>query len=94
MLVQTAGYERGLPAENAVLGGQGARSGRSCHTAGSRSPDTGAWGRPKSRRAPGGNCGCVVSYADLDRAVIDGRTEGFCKLIVARETHRLVERTS
>ncbi len=32
----------------------------------------------------------VVPYADLDRAVIDGRTEGFCKLIVDRETHRLV----
>ena len=32
----------------------------------------------------------VVPYADLDRAVIDGRTEGFCKLIVDRETHRMV----
>ena len=32
----------------------------------------------------------VVPYTDLDRAVIDSRTEGFCKLIVDRETHRLV----
>ena len=32
----------------------------------------------------------VVSYAELDRAVIDGRTEGFCKLIVSEKTHRIL----
>ena len=32
----------------------------------------------------------TVSYADLDRAVIDGRSEGFCKLIVTREEGRLL----
>ena len=32
----------------------------------------------------------VVPYADLDRAVIDERTEGFCKLIVSPETHRIL----
>jgi len=32
----------------------------------------------------------MVPYADLDRAVIDGHTEGFCKLIVSRDTHRLL----
>ena len=31
-----------------------------------------------------------VSYADLDRAVIDRRTEGFAKLIVDGETHRVL----
>ena len=31
-----------------------------------------------------------VSYADLDRAVIDRRTDGFAKLIVDRETHRVL----
>ncbi|MBZ0288882.1 MAG: hypothetical protein K8I30_14795, partial [Anaerolineae bacterium] len=36
---------------------------------------------------------CVIAtvpYADLDRAVIDGRTSGFCKLIVDRETHLVI----
>jgi hypothetical protein len=32
----------------------------------------------------------VVPYADMDRAVIDDRTEGFCKLIVSPETHRIL----
>ena len=32
----------------------------------------------------------TVSYKNLDRAVIDDRTEGFCKLIVSRETHRIL----
>jgi pyruvate/2-oxoglutarate dehydrogenase complex dihydrolipoamide dehydrogenase (E3) component len=32
----------------------------------------------------------TVNYAVLDRAVIDGRTEGSCKLVVSRETHGLL----
>jgi pyruvate/2-oxoglutarate dehydrogenase complex dihydrolipoamide dehydrogenase (E3) component len=32
----------------------------------------------------------VVSYTELDRAVIDDHTEGFLKLIVDRENHRIV----
>jgi pyruvate/2-oxoglutarate dehydrogenase complex dihydrolipoamide dehydrogenase (E3) component len=32
----------------------------------------------------------VVPYANMDRAVIDGRPEGFCKLIVSQENHRIL----
>ena len=32
----------------------------------------------------------VVPYADMDRAVIDGRTAGFCKLIVDRSTRLIL----
>ena len=32
----------------------------------------------------------VVPYAALDRALIDGHREGFCKLIVSTETHRIL----
>jgi pyruvate/2-oxoglutarate dehydrogenase complex dihydrolipoamide dehydrogenase (E3) component len=31
-----------------------------------------------------------VPYAELDRAVIDGRPDGFCKLIVSRSTRKLL----
>ena len=31
-----------------------------------------------------------VSYGDLDRAVIDRRTDGFAKLVVDRDTHRVL----
>ena len=38
-----------------------------------------------------GECAvAVVPYADMDRAVIDCQTEGFCKLIVSVETHRIL----
>jgi pyruvate/2-oxoglutarate dehydrogenase complex dihydrolipoamide dehydrogenase (E3) component len=32
----------------------------------------------------------VVNYSEMDRAVIDGLTEGFCKLIVSDENHRIL----
>ncbi len=32
----------------------------------------------------------TTQYADLDRAVIDGFTEGFFKLIVSQENHRIL----
>src|SRR6266702_4218969 len=32
----------------------------------------------------------VVPYASLDRAVIDGHKEGFCKLIVSTRTHHIL----
>jgi hypothetical protein len=31
-----------------------------------------------------------VPYSNLDRAVIDGHTDGMCKLIVSQETHRIL----
>ena len=32
----------------------------------------------------------TVPYTELDRAVIDGRTEGLCKLVVSRRTRRIL----
>ena len=32
----------------------------------------------------------TVPYAELDRAVIDGRTEGLCKLIVSSDTRTII----
>ncbi len=32
----------------------------------------------------------VVPYSDMDRAVIDGHTQGYCKLIANAETHRIL----
>jgi dihydrolipoamide dehydrogenase len=32
----------------------------------------------------------TVPYRDLDRAVIDGHAEGFCKLIVSRRSHLIL----
>jgi dihydrolipoamide dehydrogenase len=92
MLVQSASYEARIAAENAVLGiGQPNRHQIVPH-GGFTDPEYASVGLTEEQaRAHGaGYLVAVVPYADLDRAVIDGRTEGFCKLIVSPETHRIL----
>lgn len=91
MLVQSAGYEARIAAENAVLGGSGRKEYQIVPHGGFTNPEYASVGPTEEQaRQQGDVAVAVVPYADLDRAVIDGRTEGFCKLIVDRETHRLV----
>lgn len=91
MLVQSAGYEARIAAENAVLGGQGRKEYQIVPHGGFTNPEYASVGPTEEQaRKERDVVVAVVPYADLDRAVIDGRTEGFCKLIVDRETHRLV----
>lgn len=91
MLVQSAGYEARIAAENAVLGGQGRKEYQVVPHGGFTNPEYASVGPTEEQaRQQRDVAVAVVPYADLDRAVIDGRTEGFCKLIVDRETHRLV----
>ena len=91
MLVQSAGYEARIAAENAVLGGQGRKEYQIVPHGGFTDPEYASVGPTEGQaRQERAVAVAVVPYADLDRAVIDGRTEGFCKLIVDRETHRLV----
>ena len=92
MLVQSASYEARIAAENAVLGiGQPNRHQIVPH-GGFTDPEYASVGLTEEQaRAHGSEyLVAVVPYADLDRAVIDGRTEGFCKLIVSPETHRIL----
>jgi dihydrolipoamide dehydrogenase len=91
MLVQSAGYEARIAAENAVLGGQGRKEYQIVPHGGFTDPEYASVGPTEEQaRRQSDVAVAVVPYADLDRAVIDGRTEGFCKLIVDRKTHRLV----
>jgi pyruvate/2-oxoglutarate dehydrogenase complex dihydrolipoamide dehydrogenase (E3) component len=94
MLVQSATYEGRVAAENA-LGSNGAGR-RLRHTivahGGFTDPEYGAVGLTEAQAeaaAPGEVVVGVVPYADLDRAVIDRRGIGFCKLVVDRRS-RLV----
>jgi pyruvate/2-oxoglutarate dehydrogenase complex dihydrolipoamide dehydrogenase (E3) component len=91
MLVQSAGYDARLAAENAVLGlGQHYKHHIVPH-GGFTDPEYGSVGMTEALACAEHDCAVtVVPYADMDRAVIDGHTEGFCKLIVSRETHRLL----
>jgi pyruvate/2-oxoglutarate dehydrogenase complex dihydrolipoamide dehydrogenase (E3) component len=92
MLVQSASYEARIAAENAILGvGQPNRHQVVPH-GGFTDPEYASVGltEEQARAVEEGCLVAVVPYADLDRAVIDERTEGFCKLIVSAETHRIL----
>jgi pyruvate/2-oxoglutarate dehydrogenase complex dihydrolipoamide dehydrogenase (E3) component len=92
MLVQSASYEGRIAAENAVLGVGQPYQHRVVPHGGFTDPEYASVGltEEQAKATDGGCLVSVVPYADLDRAVIDGRTEGFCKLIVSPETHRLL----
>lgn len=92
MLVQSATYEGRIAAENAVRGpGHELRHTIVAH-GGFTDPEYGSVGLTEAAAGAGGR-GIVigrVSYRDLDRAVIDRRTDGFAKLVVDRDTHRVL----
>lgn len=91
MLVQSAGYDARLAAENAVLGTGEHYKHHIVPHGGFTDPEYGSVGLTEAQAsAEHDYAAAVVPYSDMDRAVIDGRTEGFCKLIISRETHRML----
>ena len=92
MLVQSAGQDARIAAENAVLGiGQPYRHQIVPH-GGFTDPEYGSVGLTEEQAKANGQeyIAAVVPYSDLDRAVIDDHTEGLCKLIVSQENHRIL----
>jgi pyruvate/2-oxoglutarate dehydrogenase complex dihydrolipoamide dehydrogenase (E3) component len=92
MLVQSATYEGNLAAEQTVLGGEHSYRHKIVPHGGFTDPEYASVGLTESRaRSEGYDCAvAVVPYAELDRGVIDGRTEGFCKLVVDRPTRHVL----
>ena len=89
--MQSASYEARIAVENALLNGTSRKEYQIVPHGGFTHPEYASVGPTEDQaRKTGDVAVAVASYADLDRAVIDGRTEGFCKLIVDRETHRLL----
>jgi dihydrolipoamide dehydrogenase len=91
MLVQSASYDARIAAENAVLGaGQPYRRKIVPH-GGFTDPEYGSVGLTETQARAQEECVvAVVPYTELDRAVIDDRMTGLAKLIVSRETHRVL----
>jgi dihydrolipoamide dehydrogenase len=89
MLVQSATYEGRIAAENAL--GSSDRTLRHVIVAhgGFTDPEYGAVGLTEADAGDEALIG-RVAYGDLDRAVIDRRTDGFCKLVVDRSSRRIV----
>lgn len=90
LLVQSAYEEGRVAAENAVCGTDRQDTHRIVPHGGFTDPEYGSVGITETDADRSDSVSVVVPYEDLDRAVIDGRIEGFCKLIVSRSTHRLL----
>ena len=91
MLVQSATAEGALAAESAVLGPGGRGAHRIVPHGGFTDPEYGSVGLTEAQARARDDCAvAVVPYASCDRAVIDGHTEGFCKLIVSQSSHRIL----
>lgn len=91
MLVQSAGYEALLAAENAVLNGDRKEKHTIVPHGGFTDPEYASVGLTEDQaRGQEEVVVAVVPYSDLDRAVIDGHPVGLCKLIVSKTTHRIL----
>jgi pyruvate/2-oxoglutarate dehydrogenase complex dihydrolipoamide dehydrogenase (E3) component len=91
MLVQSAAHQARIAAENAVLGVHRRDYNLLIPHGGFTDPEYGGVGLTEAQARERFDVAvAVVPYSDLDRAVIDGRTFGFCKLIVDRATRQIV----
>ena len=91
MLVQSANWEGALAVGNALLANQRITEHSIVPHGGFTDPEYGSVGLTEERARAAHDCVvAVVPYAALDRAVIDGHREGFCKLIVSTTTHRIL----
>jgi pyruvate/2-oxoglutarate dehydrogenase complex dihydrolipoamide dehydrogenase (E3) component len=92
MLVQSATHEGNLAAEQAVLGGERSYRHEIVPHGSFTDPEYASVGLTE-RRAQGAGYDCAVAmvpYAELDRSIIDGYTEGFCKLVVDSSSRRIL----
>jgi pyruvate/2-oxoglutarate dehydrogenase complex dihydrolipoamide dehydrogenase (E3) component len=91
MLVQSAGFEALTAAENAVLGVGQPQKHHIVPHGGFTDPEYASVGLTEAQAGSAGEyLVAQAKYRELDRAVIDNRTTGFCKLIVSPENHRLL----
>jgi pyruvate/2-oxoglutarate dehydrogenase complex dihydrolipoamide dehydrogenase (E3) component len=91
MLVQAADFQGRVAAENALLGHHRSYTRRIIPYGGFTDPEYASVGLTEAEARDNYNYAATeVNYADLDRAVIDGRSRGSFKLIVDRQNHRIL----
>ncbi len=91
MLVQTARMEGRIAAKNAVLGTADVISYDVTPSGSFTDPEYGRVGLTEAAAAASADVVVgIARYSELLRPVADGRTDGFCKLIADRRSHRLL----
>ena len=91
MFVQSAAHQARVAAENAVEGSEKVYNPQAIATGSFTEPEYGSVGMTEDQALKDYDCLIeTVDYTALPRAVMDGRTDGFCKLIVDRNTKLLL----
>jgi pyruvate/2-oxoglutarate dehydrogenase complex dihydrolipoamide dehydrogenase (E3) component len=90
MLVQSGSREGRIAAENAVLGPETSFEHAIVPHGGFTDPEYAGVGLNENQIHGDQALVLTLSYHDLDRAVIDGWTEGHFKLIVSRDNHQIL----
>ena len=92
MLVQSATLEGRIAAENAIRGDATEVRHTIVAHGGFTDPEYASIGLTEAQASGAGRSVVVgtVPYEDLDRAVIDGETDGFCSLVVDRDDHQIL----
>ncbi|MEO1443366.1 MAG: NAD(P)/FAD-dependent oxidoreductase [Chloroflexota bacterium] len=91
MLVQSASDQARTAVENALLNANEREAHRLVPHGGFTDPEYGSVGLTEIQaREKFDVLVATVPYRDLDRAVIDDREVGFCKLVVDRGTHQVI----
>lgn len=94
MLVQSASSDGRIAVENALLGTRTTCRRAIVPHGGFTDPEYGSVGLTEQQAAeelgPAGYLAINISYDEIDRAVIDGLTTGFCRLIVSTQTRYLI----
>ena len=91
MLVTAAMQEGYVAAGNALTGARDGVSHAVVSTGGYPYPEHGSVGLTEAQARQGHDCEVtIVPYSENQRAIIDGKTFGFCKLIVDRQSHAIL----
>lgn len=91
MFVQSAAHQARVAAENAVMGAKRIYNPQAIATGSFTEPEYGSVGMTEDQAKIDHDCIIeTVDYTGLPRAVMDGRTDGFCKLIVDRKSKLLL----
>ncbi|MBN8620495.1 MAG: NAD(P)/FAD-dependent oxidoreductase [Anaerolineae bacterium] len=91
MLVQTASHQARYAVENALVGSSWHTLHEDIPHGGFTDPEYAGVGLTEAQaREKGGYLVATVPYADMDRAVIDDHTVGFCKLVVDSQTRQII----
>lgn len=91
MFVQSAAHQARVAAQNAVLGTKKAYVPQAIATGSFTEPEYGSVGMTELQAEKEYDCLVeVVDYTSLPRAVMDARTDGFCKLIVDKKSKKLL----